>query len=118
MSARDVTVTLRHMLDAARRAGEIAAGIERVDLAPDHVPTLALTRLVEIVGEASRRVPDAVRSDHPEIPWREMAGTRDRLIHGYDEVDLDILWTIVTSHLPALVGQVETALKSIGDPSP
>lgn len=115
MSARDVAIPLRHMRDAARRAIDIAKRLTRADLAPDHVETLALTRLVEIIGEASRRVPEAVRGEHPEIPWRQIAGTRNRLIHGYDEVDLDILWNIVTDQLPELVGQVEVVLKSLDD---
>jgi len=110
MSERDATVSLRHMLDAARRAIELAHGRSRADLDEQDVVALALTRLVEIVGEASRRVPEDVRRDHAEIPWRQIAGARDRLIHGYDEVDLDILWNIVTVRLPELVQQVEAVL--------
>ena len=98
------------MLDAARRAIELAHGRSRADLDEQDVVALALTRLVEIVGEASRRVPEDVRRDHAEIPWRQIAGARDRLIHGYDEVDLDILWNIVTVRLPELVQQVEAVL--------
>jgi uncharacterized protein with HEPN domain len=63
---------------------------------------LALVRLLEIIGEAARRVSVGLRESHPEIPWAEIAGTRDRLIHGYFDVDLDIVWGIVTQDLPAL----------------
>jgi uncharacterized protein with HEPN domain len=101
------------MLDAARRAIEIASGLTRERLAAEAVETLALTRLVEIIGEASRRVPEAVRAEHADIPWRQIAGTRDRLIHGYDEVDLDILWNIVSMQLPDLVSRLEAALRGL-----
>jgi uncharacterized protein with HEPN domain len=113
MSERDVAVPLRHMRDAALRTLEIGQRLTRSDLRADHVETLALTRLIEIIGEASRRVPENVRADHPEIPWRQISGTRDRLIHGYDEVDLDILWNIVSEQLPRLVSQLEAALKTL-----
>lgn len=60
----------------------------------------AVTRALEVMGEAAKRVPEAVRMRHPAIPWRLMAGMRDRLIHQYDVVDLDILWQTVTDDLP------------------
>jgi uncharacterized protein with HEPN domain len=112
MSERDPAVALRHMRDAARRAVEIASPLSREHLHPDVVETLALSRLLEIPGEGARRVPDAVRSAHPGIPWRQIVGTRDRLIHGYDQVDLDILWTIVREQLPPLIVQLEAVLRS------
>ena len=71
MSERDTNVALRQMLDAARRASEIATERERVDLERDDITMLALSRLIEIVGEASRRVPEAFRAEHSEIPWRQ-----------------------------------------------
>jgi len=107
MSARDALVPLRQMRDAARRALEIARSLSRADLRPDQVETLALTRLLEVLGEAARRVPSTVRDENPTIPWRQITGTRDRLIHGYDRVDLDILWTILQDQLPPLVEQLD-----------
>lgn len=112
MSERDVAVPLRHMRDAARRAIEIARPLVRASLAEDQVETLALTRLLEVIGEAATRVPEAFRLEHPEIPWREITGTRNRLIHGYDRVDLDILWNIVHDQLPVLLAQLDAALSS------
>ncbi len=112
MSEREPTVALRHMLDAARRAIEIARPLTRERFRSEAVEVLALTRLVEILGEAARRLPVAFREAHPAIPWREITGTRDRLIHGYDQVDLDILWTIVRQQLPLLASQLEAILKT------
>ena len=99
------------MLDHASEAIGLARGKTRQDLDSDRLLQLALTRLVEIVGEAASRVPKELQDRHPSIPWREIVSARNRLIHGYDFVDLDILWEIVATDLPALVPQVEQALK-------
>ena len=62
----------------------------------------AVIRTLEVMGEAVRKVPESTRSAHPEIPWRQIAGTRDRVIHGYFTVDLGIVWEIVETELPSL----------------
>lgn len=113
MARRDPAVPLRHMRDAARRAMEIATPMERESLHAEGMETLALVRLLEILGEAARRVPATVRSEHPEVPWSQIVGTRDRLIHGYDQVDLDILWTIVRDQLPSLLSQLDALLDEL-----
>ena len=101
---------LRHMLDAARKVIAFADGRSRSDLDTDEQLTLAIVRLLEIIGEAARQVTSETRAAHPGIPWREIAGTRDRLIHGYFEVDLDVVWSIATNDLPGLVDSLETML--------
>lgn len=95
--------------DAARRAVAVTAGKTRADLDRDDILALALVRLLEIVGEAAKHLSATFRASHPEIPWRLMAGTRDRLIHGYFDVDLDIVWAIVTDDLPPLLEKLEQA---------
>jgi uncharacterized protein with HEPN domain len=67
-------------------------------------------RLLEILGEAARAVSDRTRDRYPTIAWRQITGTRDRLIHGYQAVDLDIVWAIVKTDLPALIAEVEKVL--------
>jgi uncharacterized protein with HEPN domain len=101
------------MRDHAVEAVVIAVGRSRTDLDVDRVFSLALTKLVEIVGEAAFRVSPSTCDAHPEIPWREIVATRNRLVHGYDQVDFDILWRIVTDDLPPLVRQLETILSSL-----
>ncbi len=96
------------MLDAARKALSFAEGKRRDDLETNEVLALALVRLLEIVGEAARYVPQSIKDAYPEVPWREIAATRNRLIHGYFSVDLDILWAIIQKDLPPLVNQLET----------
>lgn len=76
----------------------------------DRLLNLALTRLLEIIGEAANRVPDDVQERYPDLPWLQMIGLRNRLIHGYDNVDFDILWSIVQRDLPDLIGQLENIL--------
>ena len=68
---------------------------------------LGLTRLLEIVGEAANLVSEETQDKYPQLPWRQMVGLRHRLIHGYDEVDLDILWDIVQVDLPPLIAELE-----------
>src|SRR5437868_6522736 len=99
MSQHDDRVRLQHMLDAAHQALAFVAGRARDDLDRDLQLTLALTRLVEIVGEAAKNVSASERERLPQIPWRAIAGTRDRLAHAYFDVDLDQLWQIVSTDL-------------------
>jgi len=70
----------------------------------------AVVRNIEIIGEAARRLTEATRSAHPEIPWKKIVGTRDRVIHGYFRVDLDIVWEVVATELPALRRQISALL--------
>jgi uncharacterized protein with HEPN domain len=111
LSQRD-RVRLDHMLDHTREAITLTQGKTRTDLDDDRVLSLALVRLLEIVGEAAGRVSEETRALHPEVPWPQIVGLRNRLIHGYDAVDYDILWQIITDDLPALVTLLETALSS------
>ena len=104
MSHRDPAVPLRHMLDHAREAVEMAREKSRSDLDADRKLNLSLVRLLEVVGEAAGRVPKPDQDKCPEVPWTEIISLRNRLIHGYDQVDFDILWTIVTEDLPPLIG--------------
>jgi uncharacterized protein with HEPN domain len=104
------SLRLRHMLDASRRAVEFMEGKSREDLRADEMLALALVRLLEIIGEAAKNVENPVSQAHPEIPWKQMAGARDRLIHGYFDVDLDIIWSIIRSDLPPVIKALESIL--------
>ena len=90
----------------------ILQGKTRADLDNDRLLNLALTRLLEIIGEAANHVPDSVQGKYPNLPWLQMIGLRNRLIHGYDNVDFDILWVIVTQDLPGLIAQLESILET------
>ncbi len=103
-------VRLRHMLDAAKKIVEYTGSIQRDDINRDEKLALALVRLLEIIGEAAKAVSPDLRRKYPQIPWREIAGTRDRLIHGYYDIDFDIVWQIVSDDIPHLITAVEDIL--------
>jgi len=111
MSRHEGDIRLLHMLDHAREAVAIARGRTRAELDSDRQLNLSLVRLLEIVGEAASRVPAEERARHAEIPWPEIVGLRNRLIHGYDSVDFDILWQIINDDLPPLIAGLEKALE-------
>ncbi len=102
----------RYMLDAAREAGELVAGRSRADYDRDRTLRLALVRLLEVVGEAASHIPVEFRDEHPEIPWFGVVGLRNRLIHGYDDVDYDIVWQILADDIPSLVSALQDAISA------
>jgi uncharacterized protein with HEPN domain len=110
MSQRDLTVPLHHMLDHAQEAIQMAGGRTRQDLDRDRQLNLSLVHLLEIVGEAAGRIPKEEQARHLEIPWPEIISLRNRLIHGYDQVDFDVLWTIIAEDLPPLVKSLKKIL--------
>ena len=103
MTTRDISLSLRHMLDHADEAVSLVYDKERSDLDANRLLNLSLVRLLEIIGEAANRIPPETRQQYPLIPWQQIVGLRNRLIHGYDAVDFDILWQIVTVDLPQLI---------------
>ncbi len=102
------------MLDHALEVVEMARGRSRSDLDTDRQLNLSLVRLLEIVGEATARISQEFRGNHPGIPWKDIIGLRNRLIHGYDAVDFDILWAIVQMDVPLLISQLEQILHEAG----
>jgi len=110
MSRHSPEVRLRHMLDHAREAVELASGKTREDLANTRLLQLGLVRLVEIVGEAAASIPKDQRAKYPGIPWQDVVGMRNKLIHEYDTVDLDILWGTVSVELPDLIMSLQSIL--------
>jgi uncharacterized protein with HEPN domain len=110
MSKRDNVALLSDMLDHAREAVTFIQGKSRADLDADRLLNLGLVRLLEIIGEAASHLPKQEQLRHPQIPWPQIVSLRNRLIHGYNAVDLDIIWQIITSDLPPLISELETSL--------
>lgn len=110
MSKRDSDVTLHQILAYAEEAVEISQGKNRQDLDKERLLNLALTRLLKMLGEAANRVPEETRTKYPDLPWLQMIAARNRLIHGYDSVDFDILWAIIKNDLPVLIAHLKEIL--------
>ena len=113
MSRSETAVSLRQMRDYAREAVEMVQGQVRADLDTDRKLNLALVRLLEVLGEAANRVPPSNRAQYPQIPWPQLIGLRNRLIHGYDQVDFEILWQILTRDLPPLTRELERIVSTL-----
>ena len=117
MTQHDPSVRMGHMLDHAQEALELldSKTVEQVE--DDRILHLALVRLVEVVGEAASKVPQEVRNQFPDIPWREAASTRNMLIHGYDIIRFNILCNTIRNHFPPLINQLEQALDQLDKPT-
>ncbi len=105
-------VPLRRMLDHAREAYALIQNKSREDLTQTSSINLALVRLLEIIDEAASRVSPEELVHYPGIPWPQIVGMRNRLIHGYDLVDIEILWLTLVEDLPPLIVALESILSS------
>ena len=110
MTQPEDLIRLRHMLDHAREAVDLIQGKERWDLDQERTLELALVRLVEIVGEAASRISADTQAGNPSIPWPHIVGMRNRLMHGYETVDLNVLWDTLVDDLPPLIAELQTIL--------
>ena len=100
--------TLNDLVAACLRIADYVQGTSRSDLDRHSLLLSACCYEIAVIGEAVKRLSPATRSKRPEVPWKEIAGMRDRLIHGYDAVDVDELWKTATEDVPALLEQVRT----------
>lgn len=110
------TIRVRHMVAAAHEAVGFAAGRQRAHLDQDRMLVLAVVKALELIGEAASKVSPAARAGAPNVPWAAIIGMRNRLIHGYFAINLDIVWTTVTAELPPLIAELDSLLAPI-DPS-
>ena len=101
---------LADILEAAKLVQSFIVGLERDSFETDLMRQAAVIREIEIVGEATKRLSSQIRDDHPEIPWRQMAGMRDILIHAYNDVDLNEVWYTATVAIPELIKNLEPLL--------
>jgi uncharacterized protein with HEPN domain len=110
MSSEKDRTRLRHMLDAALKIKEFTSGLSVASFRQDEKLQLAIIRLLEIAGEAANGISDPVKDKHPEIPWNQITATRNRLIHGYFDIDLDVVWKIVSEDIPPLVRSLQAII--------
>ena len=103
---KDELVYVGHMLDKAHEALSLVRGKTRQDYDRDSTLRLALTHLIQVIGEAARRVSPQFRDRHPQIPWEAIAGMRSKIVHDYMNVDEDIVWDSVTQELQPLIEEL------------
>ncbi len=103
-------IRIQHMLDATKQAMAFADGLSQQELVNDLKTTFALVKCIEIIGEAATHVSDETQQSLPGVPWRIAKAMRNRLVHVYFDVDINILWSTVANDLPGLVIVLEKAL--------
>jgi uncharacterized protein with HEPN domain len=106
---------LHHILDEAAFISKSVGGRAREAFLADEVLKRAVVRSLEIIGEATKHVPESIRSQNSRIEWRAMAGIRDRLIHDYFGVDYDIVWDVAVRKVPNLLAEIRDLVKQCGD---
>ncbi len=104
--SRDVTLYLDDMIEACQRVAQYSAGLDRDGLDARTMITDAIVRNLEILGEASKRIPTEIRTREPDVPWRRIAGLRDVLSDAYFSIDLDIVWNVISVEVPNLLPQL------------
>ena len=97
---------INDMIEFAGKVLAYTSGLDQAGFVASGLTYDATLRNLELIGEAATHIPDGVRTAHPEIPWREIVGMRHHLVHGYDAVDYDILWTVATEDFPPLARQI------------
>jgi uncharacterized protein with HEPN domain len=98
------------ILDAMDKAEILLQDVTFDQFEADFRINFAVVRALEIIGEATKRLPMTLREEYPDIPWRNMAGMRDRIIHGYDVIDLEIVWDVVKKDIPQLKPKIQNIL--------
>ena len=110
---RDYRDYLQDIRDAITETEEFTSGMSFETFTRDRKTINAVVRSLEVLGEAAKRIPDNLRAQSPDVPWKLMAGMRDKLIHEYFGVDLSMVWMVIKDELPPLLPAIERLLKEL-----
>ncbi|HYQ92210.1 MAG TPA: DUF86 domain-containing protein [Candidatus Competibacteraceae bacterium] len=110
MPKRDSALLLEDMLRAIRKIERYITGLEREGFLQDEKTMDSVVRNLEILGEAARRLPEDFTARYPNVPWRQIAGLRNRIVHDYFDLDLEIIWQVIHHDLPLLQAQLENLI--------
>ncbi|VVB60891.1 Uncharacterised protein [uncultured archaeon] len=111
---RDYRDYLEDILDSIIDIDQFIGDMGFEAFAEDRKTINAVIRSLEVIGEATKNIPDSVKKKYPSVPWKAMAGMRDKMIHGYFGVDIEILWMTATEDIPALKPLIRDVLKKFG----
>ena len=104
---KDDSLYLGHMLDTSRKIMGKTQGLDRAGFDSDENLRIALTHLIQMIGEAARRVSPELRQANPQIPWRDVIGMRHKVVHDYMDIDEDVVWSTATKEVPVLASMLE-----------
>ena len=108
---RDYRLFIKDIVDAIESIEKFVVGMDFEEFKNDDKTVSAVVRKLEIIGEATKNIPDEIKEKYPKLPWKEMAKIRDKLIHGYFSVDFEIIWKVVREELPLLKPEIEEVLQ-------
>ena len=112
---RKASIYIRDIIQNMQDAEEFIQGISYEEFESDKKTFNAVVRALEVIGEAAKNVPDSLRSRYPAVPWKEMAGMRDKLVHDYFGVNLTLVWLAATGDLPELESHIRRILTKVSD---
>ena len=110
MTEKEQAVFIRHIIESIEKIEQFSRGISKESLKDDELRQYAIVRAIEIIGEAVKNLPISVTQKYRSIRWKDIAGTRDILIHAYFSVDLDLVWDIIKIYIPELKQKIEKIL--------
>ena len=109
MESKDL-IRLKHMIDSAQAVLEFARGRRRADLDRDRLLLSGILRELEVMGEAANKISEKTKKEFSHLPWKELVGMRNRLIHAYFDIDHDVIWKTIREYLPSFTKEVEKVL--------